>query len=642
MNARIQLALIIAWSLLLPGCATPSQGFSAATLTFARGQVALAEGRLVDAAVLNRNGIQATRKLVADFPEAPLVKMVVEGKVKIGPYSYATITEQLEPRTELWMKHESSLLARAFLEAQSIAMAEERMEVLGSIAVAMAEAGQGKAARIVIASVREEMTALRDAGQIAYARLDLARALSALGDSDAALTEVWGVLDNLEEEPFVSTTLVGDVLGELMDWCDTLDDNELALPILERIGEAANLAGPDSDADFILEMVAFDMARRGDCMAAQFMSENLLTMRLDDPCGCDYEGNAEAFEERARLEVLFDIFDECSEADPDSAIILLEDAIMDAQELGWSEFMADIAWGFASLKQYDKAIEAARSIPKALPRLDAMLSIVEELSDDEMGGGPAPLPLLQEAAATDLSDAEATTRPRYRARLSVALADHGDMKRAEAQAKEALQLAEDLPASLRGQVALELVLLSPRLSDKEKGSLVQMSLADSEGKTLLPAQLQGLRSAFDAWLAVGDIPRATKLLDRAVELATAEKELEEPSFWCEAAQGYVAIHSFKEAGKLINHLAPEEQHWCLVSLASSSEHEELDATLRARIDAALTKDPAEPMPTAGPLEPSLLPCDKALMEGLKHTTPGPERVSLFLELAPRCEKSAIK
>jgi tetratricopeptide (TPR) repeat protein len=638
MNARIKLPLIIAWSLLLPGCATPSQGFSDTTLTFAKGQAAMDEGRLVDAAVLNRNGIQATRKLVADFPDAPLVKMVLEGKVKIGSYSYETITELLEPRTELWMKHESSFLARAFLEAQSISMRDERVEVFGSIAVAMAEARQAEAARIVIAAVREEMAALHDPGQIAYARMSQARALTTLGDSDAALTEVWAVLDELEDEPFVSTTLIGDILGELMDWCETINDNELALPILERIGEVATLAGPENDADFILEMVAFEMARRGDCMAAQFMSENLLTSGLDDPCGCDYEVDADASDERARLEILFDIFDECSEADPDSAAILLEDAIIDAQLLGWSEFMADIAWGFASLKQYDEAIEAARSIPDALSRLQAFLAIVEELPDDETDAGLAPLPLLHEAAATDLADAEARTRPRYRARLSVALAAHGDMPRAQEQAKLALKLAAALPVDVRGRVALELVLLSPRLSEKEKGRLVQMSLDETESNTILPAQLQGLRSAFDAWLAVGDVPRATKFLDRAVKLAKKATELGDQGFWCEAAVGYVAVQSFDKAGKLIDRLTPEAQHWCLVSLARSREHEKLDATLRTRIEAALSKKPAEPTPTDGATVPALLPCDQALTEGLKATTPGSDRVRYLLELAPRCER----
>ncbi len=641
MSERIQMTLFVAFWLLLPACATPSQGFSAATLAFSQGDLALKDGSLKVAAALHRTGIKATRKLVADFPKAPLVKGIVAGDIKVGAYSYQTIVKDLAPRSELWLKHDKSILARAFLEAQAVSLREERVEVLTNIATAMAEAGQSEAAAVVIAAVREELAALVDPSEIAWGSLNLAVALTATGDLEAALTEVWAVLDTLEDDPFVPPMLVGDLLTELLDWCATIDDREVVLPMLERVGEIAALVGPENDAEFVLEMVAFEMAQRGDCMAAQFMSESLLSMNIEDMCDCGDE-EVESGEERARLELLFDIFDECSEADPDSAIILLEDAILEAEELGWYEFMSDISWGFASLGQYDQALEAARSISEPLPRIDAFLAIVEELPEDEREGGPVELELLHEAAAIDLSSCDAAARPRYRARLSVALGRAGDLPRAEEQARTALVLAEKLPTERRGRVALELVLLSPRLTDKEKRRLVKMALKDSKSHSLLPARLQALRSAFDAWLAVGDTKRAQEFLTRAVAIAEAAEELEDESFWCDAAVGYVATGAYVETLEVLDRLSAEAQHWCLVRLTSSTEHKELNQELRKRIDDALARR-AEPAAVAAGTsaevitQPVVLPCDKALGEGMKATVSGADRVRYLLDLAPRCE-----
>lgn len=636
MCARIQRTIIVAASLALLGCATPAQGFGAATLAFAQGEEALRNGQLQVAVKRHQEGIELTRKLVAEFPEDQLVKRVAKGGVKVGPYTYETIVESLAPRAALWLKHGDSVLARAFLEAETVTLHEERIEVLVSIAESMAEAGHSGPAKVVLRVAMEDAARLSNPTERAWAKLNLARGLSAAGDSEAALTEIWAVLDALEAEPFVPPSDVGEMLSELLEWCEAIDDNEIATPILERVGEIAAISGPEDDADFVLEEAAFMMARRGDCMAAQFMAESLLSLDPGDPCDCEFDEDGSA-DSRARLELLFDIFDECAEADPEAALILLDDAAMEASELGWHDFLSDVAWGYASLKYYDQALEAARLIPDALPRIDALLAVVEELPDDESEGGPEALTLLQEAAAIDLSASDPALRPRYHGQLSTALAAHGDATRAREQARLAFEELARRPKGKRGQVILVLVLLSPQLIDKEKKALVKMAIDEAEGQSLLPARIQALRSGFDAWLAIGDSARAIEFLGRAVAIAKAAVDLEDESFWCEAAVGYTAAGASGQAGELLDLLSPDALRWCLVSLAGSIERKELDPALRKRITEALAQEPQESAPTSALDEPPQLPCDKAIDEALKTTVAGPERIHSLLELAPRCE-----
>lgn len=634
--------LLYSASLMLLGCATAASGFSTATLAFVEGQEALTKGDLDAAAQRHRDGIDATRKLVSDFPEDSLVQKVVQGSARVGPYSYTTIQSRLASRVELWLKHEQSLLARAFLEAQSVSVGEARVELLARIAVAMAESEQAGPATVVIGAAEEDLDSIFDPAAAMWARLNIARARTAVGETEKALEDLWAVLDELESDPPIPGELLADMLYELLDWCSTIEDNAVALPILQRIADAAAMLGLEEGADLIIESAAFDMAARGDCMAAQITSEGLLYLNQDDPYLCDCESDDYAStDERDRLELLFDIFDECSEADPDSALVLLAEAAAEAHELGWSQFLSDVAWGFASLNEYEDALEAARSIPDALARIDALLAVVEELPDASADDDDSPdaLSLLHEAADIALVDADAASQTRYRATLSVALAAAGDLTRAGEQARLALGLVQKMPLADQAVSSLALIPLGQQFSDEEKDTLVKIAIAGAEAQTLLPARLQGLLSAFDGWLAVGDIARARELLKRATAYAEDSKDLEDEQFWCDAVVGFAATGAPTESVLLLDRLSPSARHWCLVSLAGNGDMRALESELQSLVEAELEKAPDEAELSAAEANeyPPELPCRKALEEGLRDAATGADRVRVLLDLTPRCE-----
>jgi hypothetical protein len=631
MSAR--LPIILALSAILWSCTTAHQRFGDASLAFAQGVASRTAGDVLASARLHQRGISLTQELLVNHPESPLAQAVLADVLSVGPYRWSIIKGELAARIALWGRYDTHLLVRAYLEALRVPRQDGQLDLMVQVAEALVAQGDSDAARVVLGSARELVFVEQDRATQAWERLALARATRALGDEEEALDEFHLVLDLLHEATLDTGLPDADLLGEVLEFIEPVEDKETALSLLERADDIAQAAELTPGPDLFLEEIAFAMARRGDCLSAQSTIESLLSFSTEDACGCpDIHAQPDL---RARLELVFDIFDECVEGDPQSARVLLEDARIEATELGWDDFLADIAWGFATLNDEATALAIARAIHSPTARVDALLAVASERDTDGSETELEALDILLEAVDTPLTGVDPKVRLRYRATFAQRLAAAGDNTRAAEQARLTFSLVKLLSVGDRLDVLSLVHGLANLLSDTDRDALLTLTLAEATANPDISARLQILLTAFDAYLTVADKVRGNVILDRAVTLAAAESELEDDAFWCTAATGFAALGDYPRCSALLDRLSSDPLVWCLKGMAYLLERQAPDAGLAQRIRTALKGPAPEALDAADETE-AVPDCKAALAALERQSSPGADRATALLELAQRC------
>jgi tetratricopeptide (TPR) repeat protein len=638
--ARLPLGMLASLTLsFMLACSGASVRFSAATLALSEGEELRDAGAMPQAAERFAAGVALTRELIDRHPDDPLVKRVRAGTIRVGPYAWQYIDKGLAERVAIWNDAATSLLARAFLEAETVSRDEGRVELLLDIAEAVAESGRPERSTAILQAAEADVPRRVDSLQTAWDLIALAQANMAFGNPDRTLEQVDEVMLWLEEPIGQGDAQMVEILAELTERSAEITDDSVAVPILERVGEVASLLGGPMGGDFILEEIAFALARRGRCFDAQEMIDYMAWYPTDDACDC------EAFEEdaysdaQARLELLFDIFDECVDTDREAAALLLEDALAESQEIGWHEFTADVAWGFAVLGEPEQALDVARSIPLTGPRFDALLAIAEELSDREEP--PTATACLQEAADLDMTGEPAADRFTRRVALADRLSLVGETALAAVNADKAMTQLQALEPASRTGAIVDVISLSRLLTDEHWRTIDTLVDAELKAHKSLPPQLQFLASLVVACQDAGEKARARKLLDRAVALAQPAGELEDPAFWCGAALAYAALDEPALAEKMVDRLTGDDQYYCLLSLTEKMDARRLSAPFQERLQKAMRardETPTRESGSAAPADPetALPDCAAEVAQALALSS-AEARARALLHASDRCE-----